>query len=103
MSTESTQVEARASGATAGKDEPANGSGWVLALMSFAAFMAALDVLVVTTALTTIQRSLGATAEQLGWTVNAYSLALAVSILGASALGDRFGRRRVLAGGLGLF
>jgi EmrB/QacA subfamily drug resistance transporter len=81
----------------------ARARGWVLALMSFAAFMAALDVLVVTTALTTIQRSLGATAEQLGWTVNAYSLALAVSILAASALGDRFGRRRVLVGGLGLF
>ncbi|MCW2911943.1 MAG: drug resistance transporter, EmrB/QacA subfamily [Actinomycetia bacterium] len=81
----------------------ARGSGWVLALMSFAAFMAALDVLVVTTALTTIQRSLGATAEQLGWTVNAYSLALAVSILAAAALGDRFGNRRVLVGGLGLF
>jgi EmrB/QacA subfamily drug resistance transporter len=79
------------------------GSGWVLALMSFAAFMAALDVLVVTTALTTIQRSFGATAEQLGWTVNAYSLSLAVSILPASALADRFGRRRVLVGGIGLF
>jgi EmrB/QacA subfamily drug resistance transporter len=78
-------------------------NGWVLALMSFAAFMAALDVLVVTTALTTIQRSLGATAEQLGWTVNAYSLALAVCILAAAALGDRFGRRRILTGGLGLF
>jgi EmrB/QacA subfamily drug resistance transporter len=75
----------------------------VLALMSFAAFMAALDVLVVATALTTIQRSFGASAEQLGWTVNAYSLALAVSILAASALADRIGHRRVLVGGLGLF
>ncbi|MCW2882590.1 MAG: drug resistance transporter, EmrB/QacA subfamily [Sphaerisporangium sp.] len=82
---------------------PARGSGWVLALMAFASFMAALDVLVVTTALTTMQRSLGASAEQLGWIVNAYSLALAVFILAASALGDRFGRRRVLVGGLGVF
>jgi len=82
---------------------PGRGGGWVLGLMSFAAFMAALDVLVVTTALTTIQRSFGATAEQLGWTVTAYSLSLAVSILGAAALADRFGRRRVLIGGLGLF
>jgi EmrB/QacA subfamily drug resistance transporter len=85
------------------KCQDAPGSGWVLALMSFAAFMAALDVLVVTTALTTIQRSLGANPEQLGWTVNAYSLALAVSVLAAAALGDRFGRRKILVGGIGLF
>lgn len=81
----------------------APGSGWVLALMSAAAFMAALDVLVVTTALTTIQRSIGASAEELGWTVNAYTLALAVSILAAAALGDRFGRRRILVAGLTVF
>lgn len=87
----------------AGTPVPASGSGWVLALMSVAAFMSALDVLVVTTALTTIQRSFNAGAEQLGWTVNAYSLALAVSILAATALGDRYGRRRVLLIGLVLF
>ena len=84
-------------------DAPARGSGWVLALMSAAAFMAALDVLVVTTALTTIQRSIGAGSQELGWTVNAYTLALAVSILAASALGDRFGRRRILVAGLTVF
>lgn len=82
---------------------PARGTGWVLALMSFASFMVALDVLVVTTALTTIQRDFHASAEQLGWTVNAYSLAFAVSILGAAACGERFGRRRVLVGGLVVF
>jgi EmrB/QacA subfamily drug resistance transporter len=76
---------------------------WVLALMSAAAFMAVLDVLVVTTALTTIQHAIHATPEQLGWTVNAYTLTLAVSILPAAALGDRFGRRRVLIAGLTLF
>jgi EmrB/QacA subfamily drug resistance transporter len=103
MSADSVPVSAPDSANPPTAVSPARGSGWVLVLMSFAAFMAALDVLVVTTALTTIQRSFGATAEQLGWTVNAYSLALAVSILGASALADRFGRRRVLVGGLGLF
>ncbi|MEZ0067831.1 EmrB/QacA subfamily drug resistance transporter [Streptacidiphilus sp. MAP12-20] len=87
-----------------GKDAGSGtGHGWVLALMSAAAFMAVLDVLVVTTALTTIQRSIHASPEQLGWTVNAFTLALAVSILPAAALGDRFGRRRVLVAGLALF
>src|SRR5829696_8234575 len=76
---------------------------WVLAVASVASFMAALDTLVVTTALTTIRLDLGATIEQLEWTVNAYSLSFAVLLMPAAALGDRFGRRRLLAVGLGIF
>ena len=63
----------------------------------------ALDTLVVSTALTTIRVDLGASIEQLEWTVNAYNLTLAVFLLPAAALGDRFGRLRVFAAGLALF
>jgi EmrB/QacA subfamily drug resistance transporter len=77
--------------------------GWVLALTSIASFMVALDTLVVSTALSTIRRDLGASIEELEWTVNAYNLSLAVLLMTAAALGDRFGRRRWFAGGLGLF
>src|SRR5215218_5408052 len=76
---------------------------WILVLASLAAFMTALDTLVVSTALSTIRRDLGASVEQLEWTVNAYTLSFAVLLMTASALGDRFGRRRVFAAGLGLF
>jgi len=65
--------------------------------------MVALDTLVVSTALTTIQRDLGASIEELEWTVNAYNLSFAVLLMSAAALGDRFGRRRLFAAGLGLF
>ena len=65
--------------------------------------MVALDTLVVSTALTTIRADLGASIEQLEWTVNAYNLSFAVLLMTASALGDRFGRRRLFAGGLALF
>ena len=65
--------------------------------------MAALDTLVVTTALTTIRLDLGASVEQLEWTVNAYNLSFAVLLMTAAALGDRFGRRRMFAAGLALF
>jgi EmrB/QacA subfamily drug resistance transporter len=78
-------------------------STWVLALASVASFMAALDTLVVTTALTTIRLDLGASIEQLEWTVNAYNLSFAVLLMTAAALGDRLGRRRMLAAGVGLF
>src|SRR5260221_8030604 len=76
---------------------------WVLALASVASFMVALGALVVTTALSTIRHDLGASIEALEWTVNAYNLSFAVLLLTGAALGDRFGRRRVLATGLGLF
>ncbi len=76
---------------------------WVLALTSVASLMVALDVLVVSTALSSIRVHLGASIEELEWTVNAYSLSFAVLLMTGAALGDRFGRRRLFAGGLALF
>jgi EmrB/QacA subfamily drug resistance transporter len=76
---------------------------WVLALAAVASLMVALDTLVVSTALTTIRLDLGASIEQLEWTVNAYNLTLAVLLLPAAALGDRLGRRRMFTAGLALF
>src|SRR3954453_3357421 len=76
---------------------------WVLGLAAVASFMVALDTLVVSTALTTIRLDLHAGVEQLEWTVNAYNLSFAVLLMTASALGDRFGRRRGFAIGLAVF
>jgi EmrB/QacA subfamily drug resistance transporter len=76
---------------------------WILVLAALAAFMTALDTLVVTTALSTIRRDLGASVAELEWTVNAYNLSFAVLLMTAAALGDRFGRRRVFVGGIALF
>jgi EmrB/QacA subfamily drug resistance transporter len=75
----------------------------VLGLAATASFVVALDLLAVSTALSTIRRDLGASVEQLEWTINAYTLSFAVLLMTASAIGDRFGRRRVYAAGLGLF
>jgi EmrB/QacA subfamily drug resistance transporter len=76
---------------------------WVVVLTGIGSLMAALDTLVVAAALSTIRLDLGATVEQLEWTVNAYNLAFAVLLMPAAALGDRFGRRRLFATGLALF
>jgi len=74
-----------------------------LAIVSVALFMVTLDNLVVTNALVSIREDLGASLEQLEWTVNAYTLSYAVLLLTAAALGDRLGRRTVFAVGLGIF
>jgi EmrB/QacA subfamily drug resistance transporter len=76
---------------------------WAFALTSAAAFMVTLDNLVVTTAIPVIRRDLHAGIGGLEWTVNAYTLTFAVLLMTGAALGDRFGRRRLLAIGLGIF
>ena len=76
---------------------------WTLAIVSVALFMVTLDNLVVTNALVSIREDLGASLEDLEWTVNAYTLSFAVFLLTGAALGDRLGRRRVFAVGVGIF
>ena len=76
---------------------------WTLAVASLAVFMTALDTLVVTTALPVLRADLGASLSELEWMVNAYNLAFACLLLTGATLGDRFGRRRMFAVGLGLF
>src|SRR5216117_945914 len=76
---------------------------WTFAITSVALFMVTLDNLVVTTALPVIRKDLHASLSQLEWTVNAYTLTFAVLLLTGAALGDRFGRRRMFAIGLGIF
>jgi EmrB/QacA subfamily drug resistance transporter len=78
-------------------------TAWVVALTALGSLMAALDTLVVSTALPAIRLDLGASLEQLEWTVNSYNLSFAVLLITAAALGDRYGRRRFYAIGLALF
>ncbi|GHI05656.1 MFS transporter [Streptomyces cellostaticus] len=79
------------------------GAVWALVITSVAGFMAALDNLVVTTALPSIRKDLGGALDDLEWTVSAYTLTFAVLLMFGAALGDRFGRRRLFLAGLAVF
>ncbi|MER6463573.1 DHA2 family efflux MFS transporter permease subunit [Streptomyces sp. NPDC001288] len=92
MSQETAQQNARQGGAV-----------WALVITSVAGFMAALDNLVVTTALPSIRKDLGGALDDLEWTVSAYTLTFAVLLMFGAALGDRFGRRRLFLAGLVVF
>src|SRR5438874_3485403 len=84
--------------------EPAKRSRqWTLAIVSIGLFMVVLDNLVVSVALPSIHRELGASIQALEWTVNAYVLAYAVLLLTGAALGDRLGRKRMFISGIALF
>jgi EmrB/QacA subfamily drug resistance transporter len=76
---------------------------WTFLVTGVAVFMVAMDNLIVTNALPVIRTELDTGLEGLEWTVNAYTLTFAVLLLTGAALGDRFGRRRLLAIGLAVF
>ena len=85
-------------------EKPRTHPAWLIIIsLSIPMFMASLDNLVVTNALPVIRADLGATLEELTWTVNAYTLTFASCILMSSALADRFGRRSVFLLGVFIF
>jgi EmrB/QacA subfamily drug resistance transporter len=61
------------------------------------------DNTIVNVALPTIARELDADLSDLQWIVDAYTLVFAGLLLVGGALGDRYGRRRVLLAGLAVF
>src|ERR1700728_3571720 len=79
------------------------GALWTYVVAAAASFMVSLDNLVVTTALPQIRLHLHSGVQGLEWIVNAYTLTFAVLLLTGAALGDRFGRRRMLTVGLTIF
>ena len=62
-----------------------------------------IDNTIVNVALPTLVRDLRADMSQLQWVVDAYTLVFAGLLLLAGTLGDRYGRRRTLLGGLAVF
>jgi EmrB/QacA subfamily drug resistance transporter len=80
-----------------------NSSRAVLALTGAALFMIVLDNLIVASALPAIERGLHSPINSAEWVLDAYILSFAVLILTGSALGERFGRRKVFIIGLAIF
>ncbi|MDD5093512.1 MAG: MFS transporter [Dehalococcoidia bacterium] len=77
---------------------------WIaLAFLSFSLLIISIDNTVLNVALPTIAEDLGASASGLQWIVDAYVLVFAALLLTTGAFGDRFGRKRALQIGLGIF
>jgi EmrB/QacA subfamily drug resistance transporter len=76
---------------------------WTLTVVCAATAMLMLDIAVVNTALSAIAADLDTGLAGLQWTVDAYTLTLAATVITAGSLADRFGRRRLFVAGLVLF
>jgi EmrB/QacA subfamily drug resistance transporter len=76
---------------------------WTLVACILASSLSFVDSSVLSVALPAIQHGYGAGAQQVQWVVNAYLLPLSALLLLGGALGDHFGRRRLLLIGTGIF
>jgi EmrB/QacA subfamily drug resistance transporter len=76
---------------------------WTLVCCILASSLSFVDGSVTSVALPAIKASYGAGAQDVQWVVNAYLLPLSALLLLGGALGDHFGRRRLLIGGTSVF
>ena len=76
---------------------------FLLGIMCLSLVMVVMAVSGLNVAIPSIQRSLGATATDLQWIIDSYAIIFAGLLLSAGAIGDRFGRKRALQGGLFVF
>lgn len=75
----------------------------MLAVLSLSMMIIGLDNTIVNVALPTLQSHFAASSSDLQWIVDAYLLVFAAALLTMGTLGDRYGRKRALQGGLILF
>jgi EmrB/QacA subfamily drug resistance transporter len=75
----------------------------ILLVLCLSLLVVVIDNTVLNTALPTLARVLHAGTSSLQWIVDAYTLCFAALLIPAGALGDHYGRRRSLIGGLVVF
>ena len=76
---------------------------WAILAVTFGVALSVLDGTIANVALPTIAHELGVSSADSIWVVNAYQLAIVVSLLSFSTLGDVVGYRRIYIGGLVFF
>src|SRR4051794_30942068 len=86
-----------------GLQHPGRRAAGGLVVICAAHFLISVDGLAVAIALPALQRDLGVAAIEGQWVLSAYGLAFGGTLLVGGRLGDVYGRRRTLAGGLVVF
>jgi DHA2 family multidrug resistance protein-like MFS transporter len=76
---------------------------WALGGLTVAVLAVGLDVTVLSVALPTLATDLGASMSDLQWFSSGYALVLAAAMIPVGLIGDRYGRKKTLIGGLLLF
>lgn len=85
---------------TATKSTAATRVSPMLAVMLLAVFMSVATIFIVNVATPSLQRGLGSSFSGVQFVITGYTLAYAVALIVGGRLGDRFGRKRMLAYGV---
>lgn len=76
---------------------------WTLLVIAVSVLVVVLDSTIVNIALPTLQREMNTTISELQWIINAYILVFGSLMLTTGALGDKYGRKRMLQAGIIIF
>lgn len=76
---------------------------WTLLVIAISVLIVVLDSTIVNIALPTLQREMNTTISELQWIINAYIMVFGSLMLTTGALGDRWGRKRMLQAGIIIF
>lgn len=76
---------------------------WTLVVIAISVLIVVLDSTIVNIALPTLQREMNTTLSELQWIINAYIMVFGSLMLTTGALGDRWGRARMLQAGIIIF
>lgn len=76
---------------------------WAVVAIGFALCMSVLDINISNVVLPTLSHDFGTSPSTTTWIVNGYQLAIVVSLLSFSSLGEIFGYRKIFVYGVGLF
>lgn len=78
-------------------------SGWMLASLALSMLLSSLGISIANVALPALAQAFDAPFQHVQWVVLAYLLAVTVTIVSAGRLGDIFGHKRILLGGIVAF
>ncbi len=76
---------------------------WAVIAVCFAMSMSGLDTTITNVALPTLSQEFGSSPAATTWIINGYQLAIVVSLLSFSSLGEIFGYRKVFLTGIAMF
>lgn len=76
---------------------------WAVVAISFALCMSVLDINIVNIVLPTLSHDFGVSPSVITWIMNGYQLAIVVSLLSFSSLGEIYGYRRIYLTGIAMF
>ena len=76
---------------------------WAVVAVGFALCMSVLDINISTVILPTLSHDFGTSPSVITWIVNGYQLAIVISLLSFSALGEIFGYRKIFLSGIACF